>query len=504
MREDATGSPSSTSPTSPTPQTAHAPRAAPTTAARALVCATALAIALATARGFAAEPVPRAIRPPSSGAWAERTYEGTIDLEAHFRRPGETRRYQSRQRFLTDGERAFRMDWQTWQTGDSTIGPPESDLVLGERVFHRDAPGAPWRELVGERAELTCLRALAGFGPSLAGLAPARGWDVMRGGLQPGLTITARRAHPRLGDVENVVRWSPATATAPAALAVREFERDQSWTLASRLVSEGRPEANDSLLAMPAAFEPAPAGVDSFTTAPRLVAVAPGLWTVDLDDIDSRSLVVEFAGYLAVIEAAIGSANGERIVDAVRARWPAKPIRYAFASHYHPHYMGGLRAFMAEGATIVTTPGNADYVRALAGAKFSLAPDRLARAPRAPTILPFTKRMELADVDNRLVALDIGAASDHTDEFVVFWFPKQRLVFETEQGWITVDGTLRASRRAQGFLNVLDAEGVEADRFVQSWPMRGNRAQVTRAELDSLVAMRNRAAAAPPATPPAR
>ena len=103
--------------------------------------------------------------------------------------------------------------------------------------------------------------------------------------------------------------------------------------------------------------------------------------------------------------------------------------------------------------------------------------------------------MEIADVDNQIVALDIGAASDHTDEFVVFWLPKQKLVFETEQGWVTVDGVLRASRRAQGFLKTLDAEGVTATRFVQSWPMRRNRAEVSRAQLDSLVAVRNRPAA---------
>jgi hypothetical protein len=444
----------------------------------------------------AAAESPPAPPAPSRGVWSERVFEGALDLEAHFRRPGETHRYLSRQRFLTDGVSAFRMDWTTWQAGDSAIGPPESDLVVGERVFHRDAPGAPWRELAGSRAELTRMRAMAGFPASMGYQAPARGWAVERSGLS--IAIVARRAHPRLGDVEHVVRYTVAAAKDSAAtLAVHEFERDQSWSLESKLVSDGRPASDDTSLTSPApgAFEPAPLAPDSLTTVPRLTPVAERVWSIDLDDVDSRTLVLEFASYLVVLEAAVGSANGERIVDTIRARWPHTPIRFAFASHYHPHYLGGMRALMAAGATIVTTKGNAAYVRAMAEANFTIAPDRLARSPQPLRIMPFERRMELSDVDNHLVAIDLGSRSDHTDEFVVFWLPKQKLVFETEQGWVTVDGKLRASRRAQGFLRALDEEGVVATRFVQSWPMRGNRAEVSRAELDSLVAVRNRPAA---------
>jgi hypothetical protein len=75
---------------------------------------------------------------------------------------------------------------------------------------------------------------------------------------------------------------------------------------------------------------------------------------------------------------------------------------------------------------------------------------------------------------------------------VVFWFPKQRMLFETEQGWVTVDGKTRASRRAERFLKALDDERLVADRIVQSWPMRGNPAVLTRVELDSLVTLRGR------------
>jgi hypothetical protein len=177
-------------------------------------------------------------------------------------------------------------------------------------------------------------------------------------------------------------------------------------------------------------------------------------------------------------------------VDIIKARWPGKPVRYAFFSHYHPHYTGGLRALIAAGATIVTTEGNADFVRELALYPFHIAPDRLARRPMALKLQTFRSRMELRDSTQRLVAVDIGARSAHTDEFAVFWLPRARLVFEAEQGWLTSGGALRAGRRAEGFLHVLSDEGLDTERLVQAWPMRGTRAELSRAELEGLVRAR--------------
>src|SRR5678816_4820214 len=115
----------------------------------------------------------------------------------------------------------------------------------------------------------------------------------------------------------------------------------------------------------PKAFDAAKPEPD-LSTMPTLTQIAPGVWSIDQDDVDSRSLVVEFADHLAVIEAAVGSANGERLVDTIQRQWPQKPIRYALFSHHHPHYTDGLRALIAAGATVVTTPGNEAYVRHIA------------------------------------------------------------------------------------------------------------------------------------------
>jgi glyoxylase-like metal-dependent hydrolase (beta-lactamase superfamily II) len=207
-----------------------------------------------------------------------------------------------------------------------------------------------------------------------------------------------------------------------------------------------------------------------------------------MEDIGSRTLIVEFADHLALIEFAVGSSNGERIADATRRRWPGKPIRYALFSHYHPHYIGGIRAMIAEGATVVTTPGNEALVRRMSTLPFTIGPDRLARSPRPLKLQTFSDRFELADSMNQLVAFNYGMRSDHTDEFVVFWLPRAKLLFEASLGWYrAADGNLRASRLTSPLLAWADEHKLDVARVVQSWPMRGNAPELSRAELDSLV-----------------
>lgn len=488
---------------SPAPRVAPAPRARPMPAAL-------LAAQLdgAIAKGPA----------PAAGRCLEARYEGVLELEAHFRRPGEKQPYHSRQRFLADGKGTVRMDWTTWIEGDSA-GAPESWLLSGAALLYRAAPGSKWRAVAADHREQALAQVTAGLpwevaralrvvatgnAARVSGGGPGGTWTIADA-RDPGsgalnlrpvdgsvISYMTTRPHPRLGDVRDGVLYAyDEPGAIPTELRQIVHERDMQWAMTERRASFRIDYPDESLLAVPASYEPAAPG-DSMRGEPKLVAIAPGLWSLDMEDLDTRSMIVEFGDKLAVLEAAVGSENGERIVDAARRQWPTKPIRYFLFSHYHPHYAGGVRAFVAEGATIVTTPGCEHFVKQAAERAFTLRPDRLERAKRRLSLQTFAKRFELADSTNRLVAVNIGPRSDHTDEFVVFWFPRQRVLFETEQGWVVVDGKTRASRRAERFLKTLDEEGLAADRIVQSWPMRGNPATLTRAELDSLVTVRGR------------
>jgi hypothetical protein len=419
------------------------------------------------------------------------SYRGTLELEADFHRPGETRTYGSEQRFCLAPDGRVRLDWTTWPEGD-TARVPETFLVRGDSVFHRDAPGARWALFAGRRAHEGRLQTLAGFPAELERVARGHTADW-----RPELTGRNARpdcyvepwAHPRLGDVRDslVYTWKEGDV-APRAFLMVLHERDQRWRMTEQLVSWSKEVPAESLFRAPSAVDQPPTHPDTLVDEPEIVPLAPGVWSADMEDIGSRTLIVEFADHLAMIEFAVGSANGERLVDAARRRWPQKPIRYALFSHYHPHYLGGIRAMIAEGATVVTTPGNEALVRTMAALPFTIQPDRLARSPRPLSIQTFSDRFELADSTNELVAFNYGERSQHTDEFVVFWLPRAKLLFESSLGWYrAADGKSRVSARTAPLLAWADEQKLDVRRVVQSWPMRGAAPEFSRTELDSLI-----------------
>ena len=454
----------------------------------ALLLGIAVVLSAATGIGRADDSsLPAAVPVPAKPARIR--YEGTVWLEGHFRRPHETRPLHSMAIYVTDGKGRSRVDWTTWAEGDSAR-VPETYLAVRESVFHRDAPGGAWQLLAGESRRLGRLQAVAGIPSQLGRLARLQertgGSDFMFDG--PRFTYTERRAHPRLGDVIDSVAYTyKGLEVLPREALVVVHERDSQWRLVEHVVGSPKQAFPESLLVSPASFEPPPVDADSLVGEPKIVPLAPGLWAAEMEDVDSRSMIVEFADHLAVIEFAVGSANGERLVDAARRQWPSKPIRYALFSHHHPHYVGGVRAMIAEGATVITTPGNEAYVREISAYPFESKPDRLARKPRPVTIRTFADRLELTDSTNQLVAINYGKRSQHTDEFVVFWFPGAKLLFEAELGWVRAGGKLRASKRAAPLLAWLTEQKLDVDRIVQSWPMSGNEASQTRAELETLV-----------------
>jgi len=421
-------------------------------------------------------------------------FEGTLFYEAHYRRPGEVHPYHSRQTFSTDGRGNVRYDWTTWEDGDKDIAP-ESFLLTGGRIFHREAPDRPWFEYSGLRARRARLQACAGLPRMLdnerfAGANEHENWMRSNGRLK---LYTLSQPHPRLGDVCNSVAFGySGSDPVPTTLVMTNYSRDENWWLTARRLESSSNPLPDSLFEGPTNAAQAPPNQEdeSLGPVPPFISISPGIWLADLADIDSRTLIAEFSDYLAVLEIGVSSANGERVVDAIRRQWPAKPVRYVLFSHYHPSYTGGLRALIAEGATVITTPGNADFVGRVARYPFRLQPDRLARHPKPLHLKTFTDRYVLGDAANQVVAFNYGARSQHTDEFVLFWFPRQRLLFETEQGWFCANGELRASGRARGLLSWIAERGLDVDRIVQSYPMRDTPAALTREKLASLADLR--------------
>lgn len=140
-----------------------------------------------------------------------------------------------------------------------------------------------------------------------------------------------------------------------------------------------------------------------------------------------NTLVVEFSDHVLAVEAPFSSDGADAVIRRIKEIAPDKPIRYVAMTHHHSDHVGGLRSFIAEGATVITTPANRAVVEAMVAAKQS---DRLAREPRAPEFL-FVEggKRVLTDGTQTVELIDVGP-NPHAREMLVAWLPRQRVVFQ--------------------------------------------------------------------------
>lgn len=119
----------------------------------------------------------------------------------------------------------------------------------------------------------------------------------------------------------------------------------------------------------------------------------------------------------------------ETFIKKIKETIPNKPIRFLAVTHFHSDHAGGARAFMAEGATILTTPGNKEYFEKLAGAKYTVVPDRLSKQPRPVTIETFNTTRVITDGEQTVELINLGQ-SPHVQENVVAYLPEERILFQ--------------------------------------------------------------------------
>jgi glyoxylase-like metal-dependent hydrolase (beta-lactamase superfamily II) len=143
------------------------------------------------------------------------------------------------------------------------------------------------------------------------------------------------------------------------------------------------------------------------------------------------SVAVDFKDYIVVIEGPQSEERANAIITEAKRLIPNKPIRYVVNTHHHFDHSSGLRAFVAEGATVVTHQVNRPYYEKLFSAPHTLNPDRLAQSPRKPAFETMTEKKVLTD-GNRVVELHHLQGSGHNEGLIVAYLPKERILIEAD------------------------------------------------------------------------
>src|SRR6266481_3434114 len=127
----------------------------------------------------------------------------------------------------------------------------------------------------------------------------------------------------------------------------------------------------------------------------KLVELAPNVQMVQGGG--ANNLIVNMKDGLAVFDAPVDEGQSKWVIDAAKAKYPGKPIKYLVLTHHHMDHTGGMRTYVAEGATVIVPSPDKGYFEKDVRSPHTVVPDDLQKRPRTPEFIEVKDQMTLKD-----------------------------------------------------------------------------------------------------------
>jgi glyoxylase-like metal-dependent hydrolase (beta-lactamase superfamily II) len=239
--------------------------------------------------------------------------------------------------------------------------------------------------------------------------------------------------------VERVQTWidNPVLGDTPVEITYADYRDFNGVMFPGKIVRTqgGYPVLDLTVSAVtkdPAVDAEVPSEVRSFSPPPVAVAMeklADGVYYVKGGS--HHSVAIDQRDHIVVVEGPQDEARSLAVIAKVKETIPDKPIRYLVNTHAHFDHSGGVRTYVAEGATIVTHQMNRPYYEQAWAAPRTLNPDRMAQGNKTATFETFTDKHVLTD-GRRAIEIYPIAGSGHNDAYAMVYLPAEKILIEVD------------------------------------------------------------------------
>ena len=259
------------------------------------------------------------------------------------------------------------------------------------------------------------------------------------------ITLTMAGNHKYVGrinaqnQVERVQTWidNPVLGDTPVEIAYSDYRDFNGVQFPARIVRTqgGYPVLDITVSAVtknPAVDLPVPDQVRSYTPPPVTVTaekLADGVYYIKGGT--HHSVAIDQRDHIVVVEGPQDEARSNAVIAKVKETIPNKPIKYLVNTHVHFDHSGGVRTYVAEGATIVTHEMNKPYYEKAWAAPRTLNPDKMSQANKTATFETFSDKHVLTDGKRSIEVYPIDG-NGHNDAFAMVYLPAEKILMEVD------------------------------------------------------------------------
>jgi glyoxylase-like metal-dependent hydrolase (beta-lactamase superfamily II) len=183
-----------------------------------------------------------------------------------------------------------------------------------------------------------------------------------------------------------------------------------------------------------------------------------------IQGVGHATIVVEMRDHLIAVEGPLYEARTAPVVKSIREKFPAKPIRYIVPTHHHLDHAGGIRAFMASGATVIAPFLAKEFYSRVASAPHTRQPDSLEKQRGGVVIEAFAGGPRVLSDGARQVEVHPMPTS-HAEDLVVIYLPAEKIVIEADH-ISPRNGEVRTTPLVKEFITGLDKLNLDVSTIV--------------------------------------
>jgi glyoxylase-like metal-dependent hydrolase (beta-lactamase superfamily II) len=163
-----------------------------------------------------------------------------------------------------------------------------------------------------------------------------------------------------------------------------------------------------------------------------------------------HSVLVEYPNYLVMIEGPLNDARSLAVIAEAKKLAPNKPIKYLINTHHHYDHSGGIRAYVAEGATIITADINKPFYEQTFKAARTLQPDELSQHPKPAKFITVKDKYVLSE-GGRSLEIYRREGDNHNIGMMMVYLPKDKVLVEADDFSPAPPGAPSTGPRSHGY-----------------------------------------------------